>query len=163
MMPSSAQSISETPACTVGRDGTAAKRSECCLRIVKVSLATRPNPWFDAPCQKDRAMQKSLAFGTTSNPVRHSETLACDVPRGITVGRQLPGIWLSHPTGPLPRSLRKVTTGNVGNAANLIFLRHAPRCAVTPHVVKRVAESAETPSDADSADVSAGLSRAVCD
>jgi hypothetical protein len=47
-------------------------------------------------------MQKNLAFGTASNPIRHAETLACDIPRGP----------------------RKVTTGNVGNAANLIFLRH---------------------------------------
>jgi hypothetical protein len=33
---------------------------------------------------------------------------------------------LSHPTGPLPRSPGKTTTGNAGNAANLIFLRHPP-------------------------------------
>jgi hypothetical protein len=31
-----------------------------------------------------------------------------------------------------PESARKMTTGNPGNAANLIFLRHAPRHAVTP-------------------------------
>jgi hypothetical protein len=56
-------------------------------------------------------MQKSLAFGTTSNPVRHSETLACDVPRGITVGRQTRRLNLVHAPQRATLERRRVQCG----------------------------------------------------
>ena len=68
-------------------------------------------------------MQNSLAFGTAPHPARHAATLACDAGRRVMTSADLSGALLSHPGGALPRSLRKVTTGNPGNAANLIFLR----------------------------------------
>ena len=63
------------------------------------------------PRQKDRATQKSLAFGTTSNPVRHCETLACDVPRGITVNRQTRHLNLVHARQRATLERRRVQCG----------------------------------------------------
>jgi hypothetical protein len=126
-MPSSAQSIfggrQESLACAVGRDGNPAQSY---LRLRKVLLAIPRNMWSSAPCQRDSPMSKSLAFTTASHPARHAAASPCAVLRRIAVCCGLPGVLLSHPTGPLPRSSGKATTGNVGNAANLIFLRHPP-------------------------------------
>jgi hypothetical protein len=63
------------------------------------------------PRQKDRATQKSLAFGTTSNPVRHCETPACDDPRGVTVGRQTQRLNLVHARQRATLERRRVQCG----------------------------------------------------
>ena len=64
-----------------------------------------------------RHLQDTLAFGTAPHPARHSATLACDAGRRVMTSADLSG-------------LRKVTGGNGGNGANLIFFRDRPRHAV---------------------------------
>jgi hypothetical protein len=77
-------------------------------------------------------MPKSLAFATVSNPARHAAASLCDVPRRVPVGRHLSGILPSHPKGALHPQKGSGNSGKCG-----------------------------TPPDADSTDVSAGLSPAV--
>jgi hypothetical protein len=72
-------------------------------------------------------MQKSPTFGIASKLTRHCVTPACSAGRRDMVSvTYLSGVLLSHPEGALPRGPRKVTSGNVGNAVNLILLRHPP-------------------------------------
>jgi hypothetical protein len=114
---------SETLACTLGWHGAPPATPVFHLRFPEVLLDPRADVWFDAP-SKDRPMQNSLAFGTAPHPARHSATLACAARRTVMTGAGLSGVLLSHPRGALPCSPGKVTGGNGGKGANLIFLRH---------------------------------------
>jgi hypothetical protein len=102
----------------------AAKRPKSCLLFLNVIPDNRLSMCCDAPCQRDPPMSKSFAFATASHSARHAAASPCDVLRRIAVCCGLPGVLPSHPTGPLPRSPGKTTTGNPGNVANPIFLRY---------------------------------------